>query len=571
MMNILVDAGVASGKGVAVVINILNDFGVENIALFAGSAVISLFLGGVIGFIIGIRTQGDSGSETIEPTEATESIGKINHDPAVFIDAINKIVAEARLIEREIVDQNANPSTQATAILRAADQNKLIPPTASGSDASPGGQETTGSHDDVSVVMSDTNTTSGGNTRTKTTEGTETTNKTVSALLANAVETASARTDPRTDTANRLLRYLEATNNTAERRLTDTLTTAVERIERDAETHQALSTVRPHVEPEQLAQTLQQKGVEIDGDAGSAITIIGERLADVVTDRDECHSTQASMVTSIEKICNAVREQAGESVSADPNTNPDLALDEITTALTNEEVAFTTALTDINTVIERAAISPQSSRSQSLIDVIRADDVAASRYAETLQSAVTAIDEAAVTADRLEGVETDSVAELAGSLVTEFQKTDAAIGKILADRAAELESTVSQAGPADRVSVYAARQELRFYDRTLCPELQSPTGESSGLSVQTLAEEIESRRSTLRTEYPSEYPTHDHSIPIHFLELVSSLQEAANDARAAGNTDRAIGYLQAADETLDWVMELYERQAYSVLLEQLRG
>jgi len=52
---------------------------------------------------------------------------------------------------------------------------------------------------------------------------------------------------------------------------------------------------------------------------------------------------------------------------------------------------------------------------------------------------------------------------------------------------------------------------------------------------------------------------------------VSSLQEAANDARAAGNTDRAIGYLQAADETLDWVMELYERQAYSVLLEQLRG
>ena len=45
MMDILVDAGVASGKGVVIVINILNDFSVENIALFAGSAVISLFLG----------------------------------------------------------------------------------------------------------------------------------------------------------------------------------------------------------------------------------------------------------------------------------------------------------------------------------------------------------------------------------------------------------------------------------------------------------------------------------------------------------------------------------------------
>ena len=138
MMNILVDAGVASGKGVAVVINILNDFGVENIALFAGSAVISLFLGGVIGFIIGIRTQGDSGSETIEPTEATESIGKINHDPAVFIDAINKIVAEARLIERHIADRKPKPCRQGTAMLRASEQNTSLTPSASASDSSPG-------------------------------------------------------------------------------------------------------------------------------------------------------------------------------------------------------------------------------------------------------------------------------------------------------------------------------------------------------------------------------------------------------------------------------------------------
>lgn len=565
MINILASGGMIVGESVVVVVNVLGNLGIENIPLFAGSVVLSLFVGGVVGFVAGTRKQVDSTAET------TEGINHTNHDPAVFIDAINQIVTEAKLIEREIVDRNADPSTQATAILRAADQNKLIPPVASVDDASSGEQNAAGDYNNLSVMMSDESTSRGQDNHAGTTETTKTTNETISALLTNAVETASARTDPQTDTANRLLRYLEAPNNTAERRLTETLTTAIERIERDAETHRALSPVQPHVEAEQLSQTLQQKGAEIGGETGSAVTTIGERLADVITDRDECRSTHESIGASVEEICDTVREQAGKSISADPNMKPDLALDEITTALINEEIAFTTAVTDIETVIERAAVSPQSSRSQSLIDVLRADDVATSRYAEALQSAVTAIDEAAVTADRLEGVETDSVAELAGSLVTEFQKTDAAIGKVLADRAAELESTVSQAGPADRVSVYAARQELRFYDRTLCPELQSPTGESSGLSVQTLAEEIESRRSTLRTEYPSEYPAHDHSIPIHFLELVSSLQEAASDARAAGNTDRAIGYLQAADETLDWVRELYERQAYSVLLEQLRG
>ncbi len=132
---------------------------------------------------------------------------------------------------------------------------------------------------------------------------------------------------------------------------------------------------------------------------------------------------------------------------------------------------------------------------------------------------------------------------------------------------------LDRADESNRVIPYAIRNELRFYDRTLLSELGG-TGAASGGSSESAdvpLARVAERREDLEDRYVEGRRDHNHSIPLHFLSLVDALADEAERAAATGDDARAAGLCAAADETLDHVTQLYERNEYSVMLRRLRG
>ncbi|MFB6126918.1 MAG: hypothetical protein ABEJ79_06465 [Halolamina sp.] len=196
---------------------------------------------------------------------------------------------------------------------------------------------------------------------------------------------------------------------------------------------------------------------------------------------------------------------------------------------------------------------------------------------ETLRAVVEELDEAATVRSVVGDVDHDSVRDLADDVAAATDRLgDPETAAALGDRVEQLRQTVDRADESNSVVAYAARRELRFYERDLLPRLDGVDG-SQGTTddgaddAAAAVERLGDRTERIRAEFIEGVADHNHSIPLHFLSLVESLREDADDALARGEPKRAAGFAAAAGSLLDHVRDLYERNEYSVMLRRLRG
>jgi hypothetical protein len=453
--------------------------------------------------------------------------------------AVDAVIDETDAVADGVVDRGADPVERASSVQRAADGGTLLT------------AETTAAESD--------------DRRSEPTTG-------VPPELSGAVRTVRTQVSPRATEAQELLDALQLSGDVSERHLTNTVSGVLEKLNTHAELAAALAEVDPTDEPRHLARQLDRHGSDIDGPAGSGLATVAAELDEAIRELEQCRTERQRLAGNAEAVCAAANDQT--TIRFESSASTDEWLDALTDSVTDGSVSFTDQANDIGSLVSTAEteVRPQSSLARSVVEALRSDSMDADERERTIADALEAIDSTETLRHRLADVSADDVETLARRLEGDLDGINTAGSAQLAERVAELRGTVSQADAADRLTVYAARQELRFYDQQLLDALQqTPDRAGTGGPVADRYQDVDRRRSRMRTDYPDNYPNHDHSIPIHFLELVEALQESAEQARTSGNEERAIGYLLAADRTLDWVAELYDRQAYSALLEQLRG
>jgi hypothetical protein len=516
------------------------------VAVAAGA----LGIGAVGGYVVGQREDGDSSLDTSPVDQVAGTLGcppqpHAVEDAAVTVsEAIDIVVENTDLVERGVVNPADTPVERADAVMHVADHDNLC-------------------IDQESIKSEEPETPGGPATDADPVETTPTS-------LENAVSEVRLRTKPETKTANRLLTHLESAADTQESKLTDILSDTVVTLNEQDALVDALDAVQPHVETDELARTLNERSARLDGDVSDSLSTIATRLSSTLEERDDIEAERNRLRDSGRRISSTAAEQT--KVTFDNTAETPARLELLASWLEDGSISFADTESSLRQIAGHAQLSPKSRLGNEFVDVLTNERVDPDDCKRTLQSVVSAVDKAETMSQRLEGIDPDQLEQQAERLVDEFKAIDGPAGVALQERTADMQSTIADAGETDPVTVYAARQELRFYDRKLLPELQSPNKTSTDREdIDELAQDVEARRSELRTDYPSDYPNHNHSIPIHFLELVSTLQDMADEARGSGNDERALGYLEAANRTLDWIEELYERHAYSVLLEQLRG
>jgi hypothetical protein len=520
--------------------------------LAAGVSLGGLVVGGLGGYTLGSRWGGDESANHAQ--QGLESLADrlgCRPEPADIgrtIDdltgAIQTVADQSGLRERNAIPADAGPVELATAVRTAADSGELCPDVTDGQPAPP--------TDHGSDADSDPS-------------GSGATHR----LLTDAVASVRAEHRPQTQSGDRLLSYLESVDDTPERQFRDTLSTVIQQLNRHHAVADVLVDVPRSADAGELARTLERTSGSIGGEEAEGLATIAARLSETARARDECETERSRLADEIQQFCDTVDAQTGSAIA--DGTEPAERLRAISERIDDGTVTLGESRSSLQRIAGRLSLSPESRLARDFVDIVTSRRVDREECERVLPAVVSAIERAETTSHRLEGVDAETVAQQANRLGEEFKSLDTDGSAALEERAGDLESMVSDAGDSDPVTVYGARQELRFYDRTLLPALKDPTtAETDRDELETLATDVEERRSRIRTEYPSEYPEHNHNIPIHFLELVSTLQELAADARGSGHDQRALGYLRAADQTLDWVQELYERHAFSVLLEQLR-
>lgn len=463
--------------------------------------------------------------------------GPVSEGIDTMIAAIDAVVDETGAVDDGTVDRAADPVDRATAVRRAADGGTLL--------AAASTDRTERRHKSTAEVPP---------------------------ALSNAVRSVRTRVSPRTTEAQELLDALQLSGDVSERHMTETVTGVLATLNDHATLATAVAEVDPTDDPRAMARHLDRESSNIDGPAGAGLATVADELDGAVRELEACRDEHQRLAESAEAICTAANDQT--SIQFDSTASTDQWLDALTESVTNGTVSFADQADDIGSLVSAAEgdVRPQSSLARSVVEALRSDSMEPEARERTIADAIEAIDSTETLRHRLEDVSADEVETLAERLERDLDGITTAGSEQLQERVAELRRTVAQADAADRLTVYAARQELRFYDQQLLDAFQqTPDPSETGGPVADLYRDVEDRRARMRTEYPDNYPTHDHSIPIHFLELAEALQESAEQARTSGNEERAIGYLRAADRTLDWVAELYDRQAYSALLEQLRG
>jgi hypothetical protein len=520
--------------------------------LAAGAAIGSLVFGAVGGFAVGSRRGSSASTDRDPPPEVASIADRLGCRPERadiertiddLTGAIQTVIDRQELRDRTGVPANAGAVERANAVRTAAENGELCPDTAE----APAAQSEHEQHDPIDASDSES----------------------TPRILEEAVAAVSAAQASQTRSGDRLLSYLESVDETPEPQFRDTLSTVIEQLNRQHALVEALSDVPQSAEASELARTLERASRGVDGPETEGLETIADRLSETARQREQCESRRTRLAEEIQQLCEMVDAHTGIPLADD--TDPVDRLQAITDRIDDGTVTLGESQSSLQRIAGQLGLSPESRLARDFVDVVTSQRIEREECERVLPAVVSAIERAETTSHRLDGVDADTVAQQADRLVEEFKSLDTDGSAVLEERAADLRSMVADVGDSDPVTVYGARQELRFYDRTLLPELEDPSAEGpERAELDALATEVEQRRSQIRTEYPSEYPEHNHNIPIHFLELVSTLQDLAADARASGNDQRALGYLRAAEQTLDWIQELYERHAFSVLLEQLR-
>jgi hypothetical protein len=243
---------------------------------------------------------------------------------------------------------------------------------------------------------------------------------------------------------------------------------------------------------------------------------------------------------------------------------------------------------------------PESAVAKRMLDRLASPGIGDLRAA--LDTAVEQLDAASTTQSIVAELDREEVGELADGVADRLDGRSGPVADALGERVGDLRGMVDRADDSNAVIPYAARNELRFYDRTLLDRLDEeggaaanesaggmfgddPFGEEnggesanggenaaeSGAAADERIASVTDRRDEFEDRYVDGRRDHNHSIPLHFLSLVDALREDAEEAASVGDDARATGLAAAADETLDYVESLYERNEYSVMLRRLRG
>lgn len=242
---------------------------------------------------------------------------------------------------------------------------------------------------------------------------------------------------------------------------------------------------------------------------------------------------------------------------------------------------------------------PESAVAKRMLDRLASPGIGDLRAA--LDTAVEQLDAASTTQSIVAELDREEVGGLADDVADQLDGRSGPVADALGERVGDLRGMVDRADDSNAVIPYAARNELRFYDRTLLDRLdeeggaaanesaggmfgddpfEESGGESanggenaaeSGTGVDERIASVADRRDEFEDRYVDGRRDHNHSIPLHFLSLVDALREDAEEAASVGDDARATGLAAAADETLDYVESLYERNEYSVMLRRLRG
>jgi len=501
----------------------------------------------------GVASRGRADSGTARNGNATDSSGSAELEQSAerlglppepepitdgietMISAIDAVAEENDTSQVETDPERAAPIERATVVKTAADGGTLV------EDSDGDGTETIDSPAETTHVVTA------------------------------AARSARTRAPPQATEGQELLDALERVDDLSERRLATTLETVLTQLNSHDDVVGVLSEVESSPGPREIARQLERGSSTLDGPFRTGLTRVANELDDAVSELEECRAELDQLSNDAEALCTAANDQTTVNFESDASTVQ--WFDALADRFKNGTLVFTDQASDIRRIVSNAEtdIHPQSRLAQSVLEAIRSDSLDAEARERTIADAITAIDSTETLRHRLEGISAEDVEQLAQRLQRDLSETSSPGTAQLADRVDELRRTAAQAATSDRMTVYAARQELRFYDQQLLDALQDTTSRSQqDTAVAQRYEDVEQRRTRMRDEYPRDYPDHDHSISIHFLELVTALQQSADQARTAGNDERASGYLEAADRVLDWVTELYDRHAYNVLLEQLR-
>ncbi|WP_135852188.1 hypothetical protein [Halorussus salinus] len=238
---------------------------------------------------------------------------------------------------------------------------------------------------------------------------------------------------------------------------------------------------------------------------------------------------------------------------------------------------------------------PESAVAKRMLDRLASPGIGDLRAA--LDTAVEQLDAASTTQSIVAELDPEEVAELADSVADRLDGRSGPVADALDERVGDLRGMADRADDSNAVIPYAVRNELRFYDRTLLDRLDESSGSvgetggdgmfgddafgdgadtdeganESGTGADERIASVADRREEFEDRYVDGRRDHNHSIPLHFLSLVDALREDAEEAASVGDDARATGLAAAADETLDHVEKLYERNEYSVMLRRLRG
>lgn len=388
--------------------------------------------------------------------------------------------------------------------------------------------------------------------------------------LREAIRETRSRAQTDSGIARRLLDDLDAAESRRADQLATTLTETVGELNQHQQLKTALDSISPRQAPDQLGRDIV---TQFDGLADTEPLVeAGRELETAAQEVQRCRKAQEQLESKIEMVC----ETASAQTSWQADTAGDVeAASQLARALEQERLWFADEATSVSGLAAdvQATSDAQSKPATEFLQVFQnAHNTDDGRVKDMLREAIDAIDSTETVTARLEGVDPEALARTADRLLFDMDDHSHDVIPHLRTRVEEIKQTAERSNNADLLTLYAARQEIRYYDRTLIPQLGTQeSADTETASVARRIEELDDRRSRMRQSYPSEYPDCDHTIPIYLFDLVSNLIAEADDLHQRGEHQRAAGLAEAIEQTLDWIEGLYETHSYFVLLKELRG
>lgn len=383
-------------------------------------------------------------------------------------------------------------------------------------------------------------------------------------VVVDAADAVANRERPDNDTARELCQVL-ADPDADRHEIKSTLRAAVGAIE---ETKETLPEGLNSLGESPTANQLESARVQLsrsDHPAATATLPVIDRAVQLESERDQAETERDRFRETIESLCNAAARSGAVSFTA---SSPDARGEELVTAIERGDAVIETPGTEWESAaaeIERSH-RPETAEAKDLLKAFETNDP--DEITASLTAAVEGLEELGELRSGIVDIGERDIRRRIDSLEEELGRADGSVYRHIADRVRELEAMVDE--DIDDIQLYAIYQECTFYDRTLIPRLSRSDGSSESVDVARRVRDIEDRIASVNDDYVSVRADHNHTIPKHFLELADTL---CDRARRMGDEQpqQAAGQLAAANDLVDHVEELYERNEYSVMLRRLRG